>query len=142
MLRMPLLTLIVGAIAFVAPVSAFERGQVIEGPARIIDGDTVEVAGVRVRLNGVAAPERSEPGGNEATDALRAIVAGQTVRCALSGQTSHKRQVGVCWVRTLDIGAAIIAAGRARDCPRYSDGRYSAVESPQAHALPLPAYCR
>lgn len=121
---------------------AAERGQVIEGPARIIDGDTVEVAGVRVRLNGVAAPERSEPGGNEATDALRAIVAGQTVRCALSGQTSHKRQVGVCWVRTLDIGAAIIATGRARDCPRYSDGRYSAVERPEARSLPLPAYCR
>ena len=34
------------------PASAFDRGDVIEGTARVIDGDTLDVAGVRVRLNG------------------------------------------------------------------------------------------
>ena len=42
----------------------------------------------------------------------------------------------------LVITAAVIAAGRARDCPRFSAGRYAAVERPQAAALPLPGYCR
>ncbi len=31
----------------------------VTGPSRAIDGDTVEVAGERVRLHGVAAPETS-----------------------------------------------------------------------------------
>lgn len=120
----------------------YRRGDVVEGSARVIDGDTVEVARVRVRLAGVAAPERSEAGGPAATEALRRIVAGQTVRCALSGERSHDRQVGVCWAGSQDIGAAVIAAGVARDCPRYSNGRYAALEPPEAARLPLPRYCR
>jgi len=121
---------------------AADRGDVIEGRARVVDGDTIEVAGVRVRLNGVAAPERSEPGGAEATKALREIIGSQAVRCSLFGQKSHKREIGVCWVGIQDIGAAVIAAGRARDCPGFSDGRYAAVERPSASALPLPDYCQ
>jgi len=43
------------AILFVVgPVQAAES---ITGPARVIDGDTLDVAGVRVRLLGVDAPE-------------------------------------------------------------------------------------
>ena len=30
------------------------------GPARVIDGDTIDVAGVRVRLHGIDAPERAQ----------------------------------------------------------------------------------
>ena len=124
------------------PASAFDRGNVIEGAVRVIDGDTLDVAGIRVRLNGVAAPERDEPGGPEATNAIRQIIGGQAVRCSLTGETTYQRQVGTCWIGTLDVGAALIAAGRARDCPRYSGGRYASLETPAAQALPLPRYCR
>ena len=120
---------------------ALERGVIIEGPARVVDGDTIDVAGFRVRLNGVAAPERSEPGGAEATAALRQIIADQVVRCSVTGEETHGREVGTCWIGAQDIGAAVIAAGRARDCPRFSAGRYAAIERPQAAALPLPRYC-
>ena len=124
------------------PASAFDRGDVIEGAARVIDGDTLDVEGVRVRLNGVAAPERDEPGGSEATDTMWQIIEAQTVRCSLTGETTYKRQVGTCWIETLDVGAALIAAGRARDCPRYSGGRYASLETSASQALPLPRYCR
>ena len=133
----------VGVIAAtIRSAQALERGAVIEGPARVVDGDTIDVAGFRVRLHGIAAPERSEPGGAEATAALRQVIAGQVVRCGVTGEQTHGREVGTCWIGAQDIAAAVVAAGRARDCPRFSAGRYAAVERPQAAALPLPGYCR
>lgn len=137
---------LIGAIAataiITAPALAFDRGDVIEGPARVIDGDTIEVDNVRVRLNGVAAPERNEPGGTEATEAMRHILDGHTARCSLTGEKTYNRQVGTCWVGATDVGAALIASGNARDCARYSAGRYAALEAKEARALPLPRYCR
>lgn len=127
-----------------APALAAEhrRGDVIEGPvAHLRDGDTLEIGPVAVRLNGVAAPELSEAGGTAATEALRGIVEGHTLRCALTGERSHDRWVGTCWIGTLDVSAAVIATGTARDCERFSAGRYAAVEPPASRALPLPAYC-
>lgn len=133
---------LIAALLIGAPAAAFDRGDTIEGQARTIDGDTLDVEGIRVRLNGVAAPERDEPGGSEATDAMRQIIGSQAVRCSLTGETTYQRQVGTCWIGTLDVGAALIAAGRARDCPRYSAGRYASLETPASQTLPLPRYCR
>ncbi len=48
----------------------------VTGPARVIDGDTIEVAGERVRLHGVAAPEMDTPDGWTAAKMMRHIVAG------------------------------------------------------------------
>ena len=128
-------------LQFLEPALSTEKGSIIEGQARVIDGDTIEVAGVRVRLNGVAAPELREPGGVEAKTFLEALLTTKTIRCSLSGVSSYNREVGVCWSGTTDIGAAIIASGRARDCPRYSQYRYSALEPPKSLELPLPSYC-
>ena len=121
--------------------NAFEVGDTVSGPARVIDGDTLEISGIRVRLNGVAAPERNEPGGAEATATMKQMTVGKTVRCSLTGKKTYRREVGTCWVGTLDLGAALISAGKARDCPRYSGGRYAALEPKSVRFLPLPGYC-
>jgi micrococcal nuclease len=120
---------------------AFDVGDTVSGSARVIDGDTLEISGIRIRLNGVAAPERNEPGGAEATATMKQMTVGKTVRCSLTGNKTYKREVGTCWIGTLDLGAALIAAGKARDCPQYSAGRYSALEPENANFLPLPTYC-
>lgn len=105
------------------------------------DGDTIEVAGVAVRLNGVAAPELDEPGGQDGKQFMLELVAGKAVRCDLNGERTYDRVVGVCYLNEQDIGASIIAAGLARDCPRFSGGRYDAFNTAASKRLPLPGYC-
>jgi micrococcal nuclease len=105
------------------------------------DGDTIEVADVPVRLNGVAAPELDEPRGREGKKFMARLVAGKTVRCELNGERSYDRVIGICYLDGKDIGASIIAAGLARDCPRFSRGRYDEFNTAASKRLPLPGYC-
>ena len=96
----------------------------VTGPARVIDGDTIEVAGERIRLHGVAAPEMDAPDGLIAAMMMRLIVAGQRVRCRDTGERSHGRIVAVCRRESgEDIGELLIRLGHAQDCRRYSGGR-------------------
>lgn len=121
--------------------SAAERSA-ITGTAYATDGDTIKLdRKVRVRLSGVAAPERDEVGGTEATAFMARLVNGRSVRCELDSTRSHNRVVGTCFVGGQDIGEAVIAAGLARDCPRFSRGRYASAERPEAASLPFPRYC-
>lgn len=119
----------------------------VSGLAHVIDGDTIhltlQATGqlVKVRLQGVAAPERSDAGGAEATQYVKQLAEGREARCELDGSRSKDRVVGVCYVSGKDLGAEVIAAGLARDCPRFSGGRYQALEKPAASGLPYPSYC-
>ena len=60
----------------------------ITGPARIIDGDTIDIAGERIRLHGIDAPEAAQtcvadgvtwPCGQSATAALVEFIGGAAV---------------------------------------------------------------
>ena len=113
----------------------------LEGLASAIDGDTIIVNNYKIRLNGVSAPELSEEGGNEAKQAMQKILENKTIKCSLSGRKSYERYIGVCWIGAVDVGALIILQGFARDCFRYSSGRYKALEPEPARYLPLPRYC-
>jgi len=113
----------------------------LEGVASAIDGDTIIINTYKIRLNGISAPELSEEGGNEAKQAMQKILENQTIKCSLSGRKSYQRYIGVCWIGAVDVGALLILQGFARDCFRYSGGRYSALEPGPARYLPLPQYC-
>jgi endonuclease YncB( thermonuclease family) len=138
------------AASLAVPLQAQAQTEVA-GRAHVIDGDTLHLstseAGkpVKVRLQGVAAPERSDAGGAEATRFVERLAEGRQVRCELDGSRSKDRVVGVCFLEAAgssrDIGAAVIEAGLARDCPRFSGGRYKALERPEAAGLPYPSYC-
>jgi endonuclease YncB( thermonuclease family) len=82
-----------------------------------------------------------EAGGPEARDYLRQLVEGETIVCRLTNERTHGRRVGWCQRGGQDLGAAVIEAGLARDCPRYSGGAYAGLEPPAARRLPLPSYC-
>ena len=74
---------------------------------------------------------------------MRDLVDGKHVRCQLNGKKTYDRFVGVCYLGERDIGAAVIEAGLALDCPRFSGGRYAEIERVAARrAIKLPKYCR
>jgi micrococcal nuclease len=132
------------AIALTLPAAA----NPITGPATVTDGDTITVLGLPIRLQGVAAPERDDADGPAATAFMRQLVEGKEVRCEPDGTRTRNRIVAICYLGNQDIGQAIIAAGHARDCPRFSGGRYAPAEVSARSAgrdlsrtYSLPSYC-
>ena len=96
----------------------------------------------------MAAPEvphpghAGEPGGEAAKAFMVELLEGQTVVCDLTQERTHGRRVGWCYRDGRDIAAELVSAGLARDCPRYSAGRYAAAEPAAARELPFPGQRR
>jgi endonuclease YncB( thermonuclease family) len=110
------------------------------------DGDTIEVGGIAIRLNGISAPEQRQPYGPDATAFMGWLVMEKEVTCKLNGERNRDRLIGICYLDGVDIGEAIIREGLARDCPRYSDGRYAKAEKEANRTgiherYELPDYC-
>lgn len=111
--------------------------QDLSGGAVVHDGDTISVAGERIRLFGLDAPEldqtcRDGAGatyacGRLARRALERIAAG-AVRCETIERDRFDRTVAICFADGRDVGAAIVSAGWARAYLRYSL-RYAAAEA-------------
>ena len=106
----------------------------VHAQVQVRDADTIVVSGTPVRLNGVDAPELGTQAGRDARRWMAAYLSGRTVECDLNGERTHDRWVGVCYADGQDIGAALIAAGHALDCRRYSGGRYAHLETPAARS--------
>ncbi len=113
------------------------------------DGDTIEVGGLPIRLQGVAAPELNQRGGQKATRVMRNLVLDREVWCDLDGASTFDRCSAICYIAVRDIGAVMVRRGLARDCPSFSGGRYERLELQAAaegarigRFYALPAYCR
>ncbi len=102
----------------------------ITGPIRVIDGDTLAVGGVRVRLHGIDTPEAGQPcsiGGKQAWDCgtwvsreVRAKYQGAQATCRRIGRDQYGRIVAVCQVAGHDIGRELVRSGLAFAFRRYS----------------------
>ena len=111
----------------------------LRGPARVIDGDTIEVVGERVRIHGIDAPESEQkctwPDGEVAcgrmsTAAMTDLVAGQTIRCDALDRDRYGRIIGRCFnADGHDIGRALVWAGWALAYRRYSDDYVGAEDA-------------
>lgn len=106
----------------------------ISGPARVIDGDTIQIADKRIRLWGIDAPERAQTCGNTAcglaaTVFLQKIVLDTTVTCYERDKDKYGRVVAQCETNAGDIGRRMVANGHAVDYTRYSHGYYKDEEA-------------
>jgi endonuclease YncB( thermonuclease family) len=121
---------------------AANQTQVLGIVSHVRDVDTVELGGVAVRLNGIDGPELSERIGQEAKLFMAELVLNREVVCNLTGERSHDRLIGICYLNGEDIGAIAIRNGFALDCRRYSGGRYSRLETVSAIAsIERASYC-
>jgi endonuclease YncB( thermonuclease family) len=96
---MALVTAIVVAMAAASTGTAGAEpaiGDIFTGPARIIDGDTLEIGGQSIRLFGIDTPERGEAGFAVATGELRAMTANADVTCRTVDVDRYARAVGLC----------------------------------------------
>ncbi len=104
----------------------------IEGRATVIDGDTIEIAGQRIRFNGIDAPEGQQycddtkgfeyACGRKAANALDGFLsASRPTRCTFVSWDQYDRYVGDC-VRAdgRSIQEWLVENGHALDWPRYS----------------------
>ncbi len=104
-------------------------GMVLAGQARVIDGDTLDISGERVRLHGIDAPEMRQtcaaPDGDWscgewARDELLRLIGGAALRCTGIERDRYGRLVATCHADGRDLGAALVEGGAAIAYRRYS----------------------
>ncbi len=109
----------------------------IKGTIRVIDGDTFDVGGTRVRLFGIDAPEGDQPCtdaqgtelacGTFVTTQVRDAYRGKQADCRQTDIDRYGRSVARCVVGGVDVGQNLVASGLAFAFAQYSRD-YIAVE--------------
>jgi endonuclease YncB( thermonuclease family) len=103
--------------------------ETISGRASIIDGDTIEIHGVRIRLYGIDAPEGGQycyvdgnptRCGQRAALALTDKIASHIVSCEAKDRDRYGRVVAVCTAGGEDLNAWMVEEGWAFAYRRYS----------------------
>lgn len=93
------------------------------GQASVIDGDTIEIHGERIRLVSIDAPESRQPCfdhqgrswrcGQQAALALSDFIARRPVTCLSEGRDRYHRILGNCSVANVSLSAWMIENGWA-----------------------------
>jgi len=106
------------------------HANALKGKPRIIDGDTIEIGGAKIRLHGIDAPENNQTCkkadgseyrcGEMATFALAEIIEPHWITCKGETVDRYKRRIAVCYAGSYDINAEMVRRGWALAYRRYS----------------------
>jgi endonuclease YncB( thermonuclease family) len=109
------------------------------GQASVIDGDTIEIHGTRIRIFGIDAPESDQlchdgrsnryRCGQKASNMLFDFIDRRPVECIEVDRDRYKRAVSVCSVGGTDIADWLVRNGLALDWPQYSKGGYADAQA-------------
>jgi len=117
--------------------------ETLRGRAKVLSGDTIEIAGKTVMLAGIEAPERRQicarPGarswrcGVAATSELTRLVRRKTVACETESTDAAGRRTSTCRVGETDLAQAMVEGGHvfatAGLFPRYGQAEATAREA-------------
>ncbi|WP_439626636.1 thermonuclease family protein [Shinella sp.] len=132
--------MIMVAGCFFLAANATARADDIVGRATVIDGDTIEIGGTRVRFDGIDAPETRQTcldangakyrcGQQSALALDDFLAASRPTTCTPKGK-SWDRIVASCRrADGEDVNAWMVRNGHALDWPKYSRGRYAAEQT-------------
>lgn len=102
---------------------------VLQGRCWVIDGDTIVIDKVHLRLAGIDAPELDHPWGQQSKWALVQLCKGQTVTARIKPEVSYDRVVAECFLPDgRDLAAELVRSGLALDWPKFSGGKYRHLE--------------
>ena len=87
-----------------------------------VDGDTLRVGSLRLRLSGIDAPEMAQPGGKLAREHLKQLVAtGTLLTCRLWDVDRYKRRIATCYnINGVDLNWRMVEDGYAFAYRQYS----------------------
>ena len=137
---------LLAAVALTAGLASPAGAETISGPARVVDGDTLAVAGRRIRLSGIDAPEsrqtcirdgRRWACGQASTHALRRLIGNGRVRCEALGRDRRGRAVAVCFAAGRDLQRQLFRMGLALAYRRYSTHYVPDEDAARAEGLGL-----
>jgi endonuclease YncB( thermonuclease family) len=109
--------------AAVALIQRFGGFDLDSGSVHVIDGDSLRMGGVEVRLQGIDAPEHSQickdrhgakyPCGKQAANILRGLAAPQKISCTSHEIDRYGRSVAICMSAGQDLNAEMVRLGWA-----------------------------
>ena len=127
--------LIIMVLIFISCIAG--AADALTGTPRIVDGDTIWIGESKIRLHGIDAPEARQEClrgdgtayrcGEASTNALRALVGSQPVRCEGNTVDRYKRLIAVCYAGSINLNAEVVRQGWALAYRRYSKD-YVSVE--------------
>lgn len=100
----------------------------------VVDGDTIDVLThdketIRIRLEGIDAPEKSQAFGTAAKTALSTAVFSKPVMVIVNGKDKYKRTLGTIHANGIDVNKAMVSDGFAWHYKKYnSDQSLAAAE--------------
>lgn len=116
----------------------WKLGTVFRGTATVIDGDSLKINGMDVRLYAIDAPEgrqqcqdvrgKTFSCGNTATAKLNALVAGGEVVCTEQNVDQYGRIAAICTKQNMDINKRLVMQGWALAYRHHSEKYVPAEE--------------
>jgi endonuclease YncB( thermonuclease family) len=134
----------IAPLLFLVALSGSALADDLIGKASVVDGDTLELHGTRIRLSGIDAPESSQlcraddslqyRCGAKSAKELDAFIAKRTINCSPVNLDQYGRTVARCSVDGPDLGDWLVRNGLALDWPQYSKGKYDGAQREADHA--------
>jgi endonuclease YncB( thermonuclease family) len=127
-----------------ARAQSVQAGTIV-GQASVVDGDTVEIRGQRIRLWGIDAPEGAQscskpdgskvPVGRRSAEALVEVIGDRNLTCVERDVDRYRRPVSVCRAGEVDVSSEMANRGWAWAFVRYSRDYVEQEQSARAAKL-------